>query len=99
MGSLEETITVSGPSPLVDVQSTAAQKTLSYDLREALPTNKGIASLAALTHGVSLGVIGLYNALNASLILSQVTTCGSQWGTPTEIFAGRFFTFGVQANF
>ena len=55
VGSLEETITVSGQSPLVDVQTTTAQKTLSHDLLESLPTNKGIASFAALTPGVSLG--------------------------------------------
>src|SRR5439155_6800883 len=54
-GSLEETITVSGQSPLVDVQTTTAQKTLTHDLLESLPTNKGIASFAALTPGISLG--------------------------------------------
>ena len=37
VGSLEETITVSGQSPLVDVQTTTAQKTLSHDLLESLP--------------------------------------------------------------
>src|SRR5262245_17819017 len=44
VGSLEETITVSGQSPLVDVQTTTASKTLTHDLLESLPTNKGIAS-------------------------------------------------------
>src|SRR3989442_519806 len=54
VGSLEETVTVSGQSPLVDMHNTTAQKTLGHELLESLPTNKGIASFAALTPGINL---------------------------------------------
>ena len=55
VGSLAEAITVVGQSPLVDVQSTATQRVITRDILEALPTNKGIASFAALTPGITVG--------------------------------------------
>jgi hypothetical protein len=41
----------------------------------------------------------IYNALNASPILSINTRYGSAWKTPTEILAGRLLKFGVQVDF
>jgi hypothetical protein len=41
----------------------------------------------------------IYNALNASPILSINTRFGPSWLTPTEILAGRLFKFGVQVDF
>jgi carboxypeptidase family protein/TonB-dependent receptor-like protein len=41
----------------------------------------------------------IYNALNASPILSINTRYGSAWKTPTEILAGRLLKFGVQVEF
>src|SRR4051812_2593031 len=40
IGSVEETITVSGESPIVDVQSGNRQKTLSQDVLTGLPTGR-----------------------------------------------------------
>ena len=47
VGSLEETVVVSGESPLVDVQNASQQQILQADYLTALPT--GHTSLAALT--------------------------------------------------
>jgi len=41
----------------------------------------------------------VYNAFNASPILSSNETYGSDWLQPTEILAGRLFKFGVQLEF
>jgi outer membrane receptor protein involved in Fe transport len=41
----------------------------------------------------------VYNALNASPILSVNTRYGGSWLTPTEILAGRLFKFGMQYDF
>ena len=47
VGALEETITVSGASPLVDTQSVRQQKVLSNTLLESMPTAvKGVAMLS-----------------------------------------------------
>ena len=38
VGALEETITVTGETPIVDVQSARAQQTVSKDILAAIPT-------------------------------------------------------------
>ncbi len=48
IGSLEETITVTGESPVVDVQSAKRQYTLDSEMVQALPTAKGYAGLMVL---------------------------------------------------
>ena len=69
VGGIEETITVTGASPLVDVQSTTAQQSLTTEQLETLPTGlKAVASsLIALVPGVTGtadvgGTSGLYRA-------------------------------------
>ncbi len=54
VGSLEETITVSGAAPLVDTQNVRKQTVLSSDLLEALPTSsKGQNTIITLTLGLN----------------------------------------------
>jgi hypothetical protein len=48
VGALEETITVTGESPIVDVTSARRQRTLDSDLVQSLPTAKGYAGLMVL---------------------------------------------------
>jgi hypothetical protein len=55
VGALEETITVTGEAPVVDVQSTAKQAVLSADTIDALPSSRSYASLARLIPGTSGG--------------------------------------------
>jgi hypothetical protein len=56
IGALEETVTVSGASPLVDIQNTQQQQVLPSDLLQALPTGvKGIAMLSKLVPGMRGG--------------------------------------------
>jgi hypothetical protein len=53
VGGVEETITVSGASPVVDVTSAAAATHLTRETLEAIPTGRnGVVSLAAQTPGV-----------------------------------------------
>jgi hypothetical protein len=52
VGALEETVTVSGQSPIVDVQSTVQQRVMSRDVLDSLPTGKTIQAYASLTPGV-----------------------------------------------
>ena len=40
VGALEETITVTGESPVVDVQNAAQQRVLSKDVVDAIPTGR-----------------------------------------------------------
>ena len=54
VGALEETITVSGESPVVDVQSTIRQQVLNEELIGALPSGRNAASMAGLLPAVTI---------------------------------------------
>jgi hypothetical protein len=56
VGVLEETVTVTGESPVVDVSSTARVQVLTRELLDAVPTGRTIQGLAQLIVGVSLNV-------------------------------------------
>jgi len=55
VGSLQETVTVSGESPVVDVSSTTTQTNISKDLYEAIPTGRNPWVMAGLVPGVITG--------------------------------------------
>jgi hypothetical protein len=53
VGALEETITVTGETPVVDVQSAKVQQTVSKDIIAAIPSSKNAAGIQALIPGMS----------------------------------------------
>lgn len=53
VGALEETITVTGETPTVDVQSTTRQRVLSREVIDAVPTSRIPYQLATLVPGVT----------------------------------------------
>jgi len=55
VGSVDETITVSGASPVVDTQNVRSQSVLSRELLDTLPTARTFSAFASLTPGVSGG--------------------------------------------
>ena len=55
VGSVEETITVTGQSPIVDVQSTVRREVMSREVLDALPTGRNYQTLAAALPAVSMG--------------------------------------------
>jgi hypothetical protein len=52
VGALEETVTVTGESPIVDVQSARRQTVLSNDVLKAIPTVRSYNALVAVVPGV-----------------------------------------------
>lgn len=52
VGGLEETITVSGQSPLIDTQSVQQRKSLTSDMIDALPSGRSFQNLSVLVPGV-----------------------------------------------
>lgn len=54
VGILEETVTVTGESPIVDVASTARVQVLTREALDTLPTGRSIYSMAQLVTGVNL---------------------------------------------
>ena len=54
VGSLEESIVVTGATPVVDVQSTGRTQVISRDLLDAVPTARNATGLASLMPGVRM---------------------------------------------
>jgi hypothetical protein len=54
VGALEESVTVSGSSPVVDVNSNSKSQVLSRDVLDAVPTARTLQGLGQLVVGVSL---------------------------------------------
>jgi hypothetical protein len=58
VGSISETITVSGATPVVDTQNVRSQNVLTRETLDALPTFKTYYGMATLTVGVSTKISG-----------------------------------------
>ncbi len=54
VGSLEETVTVTGATPVVDIQNVRSQTVLSQSTLDAIPSAKTAAAFAGLTLGASM---------------------------------------------
>ncbi len=55
VGALQESVTVSGESPVVDVSSTVTQTNITKDLYDAIPTGRNPWVMAGLVPGVVTG--------------------------------------------
>jgi hypothetical protein len=53
VGALEETVTVSGSSPVVDMQNVIKRQVISKDTIDAMPTSKNWSTIGVMTVGVS----------------------------------------------
>src|SRR2546423_7868003 len=52
VGTVAETITVTGESPIVDTQNVVQKQTSTREVMDALPTDRNFVSFAAMTPGV-----------------------------------------------
>jgi hypothetical protein len=74
VGSLEETLTVTGTSPMVDVQSTTKSQVLNRETLDAIPTGRTIQGMGQLITGVSLNIPDV----GGSRALSTTSMSGSR---------------------
>ena len=58
VGALEETITVSAESPIVDVQSITTRTVMTRDVMDAIPTGRNIQAIGIMIPGTTLAVGG-----------------------------------------
>ena len=60
VGAVEETITVTGASPVVDVQNVLTQQVLTNDVLEAIPNSRHVGGLVSLMPGARYaGIFGI----------------------------------------
>jgi Carboxypeptidase regulatory-like domain len=57
VSDLQETITVTGETPVVDVRSTRREAVLSSDIVAALPASRGVGNLLMAVPGISLQIV------------------------------------------
>jgi carboxypeptidase family protein/TonB-dependent receptor-like protein len=56
VGAVEETVTVTGESPLIDTQSVTQRKSLTHEVIDALPTGRSFQNLSVLVPGVTIAL-------------------------------------------
>ena len=77
VGAVEETVTVTGESPIVDIQSVAQERVLGKDVLDAIPAGRNHANFAMLIPGMT-GALD-YGGTN-NLNLSTLSVHGSRLG-------------------
>ena len=80
VGGLEETITVSGQTPLVDLQSATQQVVLSKELMEAVPTGRNLWGVGGTMNGVTLSSPDVGGTAGGVAVAAGVDQAGSLGG-------------------
>ncbi len=95
VGSLEETITVTGSSPVVDVTSTAKASVLNREAIDLIPTGRSIQGLGQLVVGVSLNLPDTGGA--RAMQQTYMSTHGMSTANTTVLVDGQM-TNGLQGD-
>ena len=82
IGALEETVVVTGASPVVDTTSTARAQVITRDLLDQLPTGKTAQLAAALVPGVFMGTP---DVAGAQAVNQNNTTAHGYIGSQTTV--------------
>src|SRR5438445_653426 len=88
VGAVEESVTVSGDAPIVDVQNVKRQVVMTRDVVDALPTGKTAVEIATLIPGVQLmngtGAGAAATGMGGSLGMDQFATLQAHGGRPAD---------------
>jgi hypothetical protein len=91
VGGLQETITVTTETPVVDVQSTRRETVLSAEVISTLPATRNYGAILAAVPGIEVsGVVG--GSLTSAQTTPELTFFTARGGTPTE---GRVMIDGM----
>ena len=95
VGALEETITVTGASPVVDVTSAAKAQVLNREAIDLIPTGRSIQGLGQLVVGVSLNLPDTGGA--RAMQQTYMSTHGMSTANTTVLVDGQM-TNGLQGD-
>jgi carboxypeptidase family protein len=90
LGSLQETITVSGASPVVDTQTTRRETVINSETINALPITRNYGGVLYATPGLVV-----QPGVNANALMPSMALFSAHGGISTE---GRVFVDGVSVN-
>ena len=95
VGDIAETITVSGETPTVDLQSTTRQQVMTREIIDLLPTGRSYTSFGALLPGVNASARDVGGAGGDTM--SQLTIHGSRPGDQ-RVMQNGVNTMTLQVN-
>jgi Carboxypeptidase regulatory-like domain len=98
VGALEETVTVSGAVPQVDVQNIIQQKVISRELRDALPLPSNSGAYVTIIPGASQTAANQDVGGTKGENTQQFTVHGSRAGDFQQLRDGMFFGTMVAAG-
>ena len=87
VGTLEETITVSGASPVVDIQQASQRQVLSKEMLELLPTNRTVHSAAVLIPGMRMNGV-MMGGQGSTIVQRYVVARGKGKGQNSSLVEG-----------
>ena len=98
VGALQETITVTAETPIVDVQSTMRQRVLDHEVIDVIPTGRTDKNLAALIPGVYMAGATISQDVGGTQdqVSTQMTVHGSRGGDQRLTQNG--VSLGITAN-
>ena len=88
VGSLEETVTVSGAAPVVDIVNVRQQTTIARSTLDALPTTRRIAQLNTLVPGATSTSLALHDVGGVGSERAEFGIHGQRTGDITHNLAG-----------
>ena len=92
VGSLAETITVTGETPTVDVQNVVTQRVVTRDILDAIPTgSKSVAHLGVLIPGVT---VNNQDVGGSAFTSSQIAIHGGRAGEQQLLYDGLMYNNG-----
>jgi hypothetical protein len=92
VGSLEETITVTGETPTVDVQNVVTQRVVTRDIIDAIPTgSKSVVNLGVMIPGV---VVNNQDVGGSAFTSSQIAIHGGRAGEQQLLYDGMMYNNG-----
>ena len=102
LGQLEESITVTGDSPLVDVRTTTEATNIKKELMETIPTSRSYADVGKLAPGVRLSGLPDIGGSQTGGQRGNLVSYGSNAGGQTLMLdgvntdgTGGYFDFGA----
>ncbi len=102
VGQIEETVTVSGQSPLVDVRTTTSATNINKELMETIPTSRAYADVGKLAPGVRLSGLPDIGGSATGGQRGNLVSYGSNEGGQTLMLdgvntdgTGGYFDFGA----
>ena len=101
VGTLQETVTVTGESPVVDVQTLTQQRVLGKDVLDAIPVGRSHINVAVVVPGLSTGRMDVGGTNN--LQLTTFSIHGGRAGDTRVLVNGaqtrNLFQTGSTSNF